>query len=500
MTPQEDAEKRICYRCIGNGYLSVEVEANGTPIKCSYCISAEASISLDDLANRVQCVIEEHFERTPSEPNWMDSILIREGMIDVWLPDGQQVKYLIMDITDTAEEVARDVADILSANYEHRAKKYGDENPYDSETHYEERGPNDSRFRLSWELFCYEIMYKERFFPRSAEPVLGEIFEDLPSLTTYDGTPVVREVTPLDSDFSIWRARTAQSDEELKKILESPDHQLGPPPPGLSEVSRMNPRGVSVFYGAMDPETCVAEVRPPVGSHVVLGKFRLLRAVTLLDLGALSKVFAKPSYFEPTYGFKKAKASFIRHFVTEISRPVMPRDVEREYLPTQFVASYLAHRAEPVLDGIIFPSSQTADDGQNIVLFNSARGVKPYSIPEGSERTVYVDSDLNDEDDDDIFISEIVPSAVPEEDADTQRGQRDYDRTTDYDDTEEHKINVSHTLELDIVSIEVRGIKSVKFDTHSRRVTRHRQTTEERDSLERRISGLVSFDDFGDDF
>ena len=394
MAPQEDGSKHICYDCIGDEFLSEEVKTNGSPIQCSYCSSSSKTISLEDLSSRVHGVVEDHFGRTPSEPNWMDTILMREGVIGIWLPGGQQPEDLIFDIANVSQEIAGDVASTLSGRYEYRAGKSGEENPYGSEAYYEESSPDDQNFHHGWKSFRNELMYRERFSPQSAEPILAEIFGDLEALTTHDGTPVVREVTPPDQGYSIWRARIAQSDEELKTILEFPDQQLGSPPSSSAEVGRMNAKGVSVFYGAMDPNTCVAEVRPPVGSNVVLGRFKLLREVKLLDLGALSKIFADSSYFEPDYAVKNGRASFIRHLVSEISRPVMPRDIDREYLPTQFVASYLAHRATPNLDGMIFPSSQTAGDGQNIVLFNHARRIEPYSLPprNGDNRALFLKS------------------------------------------------------------------------------------------------------------
>ena len=233
-------------------------------------------------------------------------------------------------------------------------------------------------------------------------------------MSTYDGTAVIRKVTPLDEDFAIWRARAAQSDVEIARILESPDGQLGPPPSSSAEVGRMNPKGVPVFYGAMNPETCIAEVRPPVGSNVVLGRFRLLRDVKLLDLEALSRVFPKSSYFDPDYGVKTARTAFIRYLVAEISRPVMPKEVDREYLPTQYVAAYLALRAKPNLDGIIFPSTQTGDGKQNIVLFNHASKVDTSRLPQGSETEAKIHSPSEEDDDDDITIIETAPSSPPE--------------------------------------------------------------------------------------
>jgi hypothetical protein len=52
-------------------------------------------------------------------------------------------------------------------------------------------------------------------------------------------------------------------------------------------AGRMNPSGIALFYGALELETCLAEVRPPVGSQVVCGAFLLRRTVLLLDLTLL---------------------------------------------------------------------------------------------------------------------------------------------------------------------------------------------------------------------
>ncbi len=215
-------------------------------------------------------------------------------MINHWMPDGERAVEVISEIARLPEEIAKDLTGLLSGRYRYLAMSEGRDNPYDGEAIYEERSPDDSNYRYGWKSFCNEITYQERFFPESAEPILDEIFGNLNALQTYGGTPVIRLVAPKSEDFSIWRARTAQSDEELIAILKCPAQQLGPPPSSFAEAGRMNAKGISVFYGALDKSTCVSEVRPPVGSHVVLGKFQLLRPVRLLDLGALSRVLSSP--------------------------------------------------------------------------------------------------------------------------------------------------------------------------------------------------------------
>lgn len=126
-----------------------------------------------------------------------------------------------------------------------------------------------------------------------------------------------------------------------------------------ARAGRMNAAGTSVFYGAREAQTCISEVRAPVGSHIVIGRFEIIRPVRLLDSDVLTRVVVDGSPFDPEYGTRLSRAAFLRHLVGEISRPVMPRDEEFEYLPTQAVAQYLAECASPRLDGVIFRSSQT---------------------------------------------------------------------------------------------------------------------------------------------
>jgi len=69
--------------------------------------------------------------------------------------------------------------------------------------------------------------------------------------------------------------------------MERPDIEIGPPPPARAMAGRMNARGIAVFYGALDAATAVAEVRPPSGSKVLVGRFEILRTSRRRVLSAL---------------------------------------------------------------------------------------------------------------------------------------------------------------------------------------------------------------------
>ena len=68
-----------------------------------------------------------------------------------------------------------------------------------------------------------------------------------------------------------------------------------------------------------------------------------------------------------------------------MTMPVMPDDEPFEYLSTQAICDYLASLEAPVIDGIIYPSSQLAEDGVNVVLFHKASKVENIKRPAGAE-------------------------------------------------------------------------------------------------------------------
>ena len=69
-------------------------------------------------------------------------------------------------------------------------------------------------------------------------------------------------------------------------------------------------RAFPVFYGAFEMSTCIAEIRPPVGSHVVAGTFELIRDVRLLDLDALANAYVQDSHFSPDYKRQRGRIVF----------------------------------------------------------------------------------------------------------------------------------------------------------------------------------------------
>ena len=482
MTTEDIDMNYVCHDCIDDPFLAEVVRAEGTRVACSYCGAVGEALPLGDLVQRIHEVLQAHFELTPNHPTGYTYMLDKEGW---WERPGYPVANVIADIAGVSEDIATDVMELLSDRYGYRAIKDGEENPYDNGACYEEREAED----WAWKTFCEQIRSHGRFFNRYAEDELMHIFGDLDTQKTFRSKPVIREISPDSQSGYIWRGRTAQSPKELEAILKSPAREIGPPPPRLAKGGRMNAVGIPVFYGAMEKSTCVAELRASVGSQVVVAKFELLRPVRLLDLEALTEIWnIDASHFAPDYHKLEGRVASLRSLAHEISRPVMPQDEAFEYLPSQAVAEYLSNKVKPRLDGIIFRSSQT-DCGRNVVLFNHACGVVPDDLPEGTEVKIDIRCAHYDEDDEDyiddgyIRVFETVPptcSTPPQNDdatlVDTYFSMPRWDED-DWD--EEFPAYSEPTLQLDMTSVFVLDIKSVRYDHHRREVFRHRSVKSE---------------------
>jgi hypothetical protein len=186
---------------------------------------------------------------------------------------------------------------------------------------------------MRWSEFENGLKTEARSFSRSAQAALDEIFAGVSTLKTKEGAPVVVIAGPGAKITSLHRARVfAAEDEKLEEALKYPWIHLGPPPMLAASAGRMNARGISVFYGAIEFETALAEVRPPVGSQVAIAKFTIARPLRLLDVEALKSVTTSGSIFDPQHIRQLELANFLGILSARISRPVMPNEEAFEYL------------------------------------------------------------------------------------------------------------------------------------------------------------------------
>lgn len=406
----KNADKRndkICAECIKENYLYEFINNMDKIDLCVYCGLEHPTITLKDFSDRVHHALEHHFKLIPKSRDWE-----REPV-----RDSKYVADLIRDEAGIKPKIARDVVQFLSKRYSYVMVKEGEEDPYSDTSLYQRRDVDEWSLSSAWGVFQEEIRNHGRYYNQTAEARLNDIFGDISKLEQYALGDFVKSVE-VDGKAAFWRARYAESKNEIESFLKDLHLKVGPPPSSKATSGRMNAEGISVFYGAEDLATCVAEIRAPVGGYVIAAMFDVISPLRLLDLSELAQIQVSGSIFDEAFAGLEDKAVFFNRLVNQMSRPVMPNDEKEQYLVTQVVAEYLASRIEPRFDGILYPSAQTGETGKNVVLFHHASKIEPYEkddeteieirwIDESSCSDEFTDSTITGEAH--VKVTEVVP-------------------------------------------------------------------------------------------
>jgi hypothetical protein len=338
-------------------------------------------------------------------------------------------------------------------------------------------GDNISPF-LSWTEIEADLRTRSRFFNGKAKRFLDSIFLNIHNRTTADGQPVLVRAGPGERLTGFYRARVFEDSEALEAALCRPDLHLGPPPARLARAGRMNAQGVSVFYGAESEDVALAELRPPVGSQVLTGRFTLVAPVRLLDLAALAAIFVEGSIFDPDHAEQLARARFLDQLVEQMVLPVLPGDETSDYLVTQMIADYLAETSWLAIDGILFPSVQRrGDPARNVVLFHHASAVEPPDLPEGTEIMATVLFDGDEDECGNYQVSEYLPDP-PLTEEELRYTQLEFQRQPlQVDLSLVSRIDPdlrSPTLAVDTSSLATHDIEAIRIEALRGRVSRRR--------------------------
>lgn len=468
-------EKNICSSCVSEKYLSNEIQHEGRQGLCSYCGEEDVpTLSVNQIAQAVEFVFQHSFELTANCPSSLDYTLMGDDELDYeWEREGESPIDIVVEVTEVAYDVAKDIVDLMDArNQIDERRDPGGEAPFSNDARYEARGYNSHSLDSDWEKMRQGLHHNARFFNQGLREFLDDLFSDIHGRNGRSGT-AIRTVEP-GSKFgtSIFRARVAATAEGINEILIGSPTALGAPTGRKVRPGRMNAAGISVFYGACDRDTCLAEVRAPVGSDVVVGRFDLIRQVKLLDLEALERVFVKRSPFDPGYVKDLKKCKFLNTLSDRFSMPVMPGGEEFDYLLTQAVCEYLAGSVEPRLDGVIFRSSQRGGKGKNLTLFNHASFVEAHTYPTGTKVRSWFNSGGEDDDDSYTVSIEKPDETIPQAKDCDPHGDYNYDSLSTIDST----ARLLPTLRLRLDEIEVIKIKGVSYSKRTVTVHRHEYT------------------------
>ncbi|NQV27302.1 MAG: RES family NAD+ phosphorylase [Rhodopirellula sp.] len=365
---QPDEESNVCLNCIPDKHLRAALNGDAAVTHCKYCGKLSAGVSVDDLTKEMR----DPLERCLAQGDYLGD----HSGYPLGEQKGDSLDCILQDRFGFDDELAADIARLLIDN--EVAELRGDEPLFVDGENYEwhvqhVQGESSS----AWNDFEWRIKHTSRFFDSQCLMLLEQILGAA-------GSPEATElpVYLLDSEIagsSVFRARRTESHDELREVCENTETQLAPHPPCLATAGRMNPRGIVVFYGALSPDVAVSEIRPSVGSAVVVGEFIPQKTFRLLDLPKLA-ASTKPlpdSIFAPNYFDLANRDAILDDFQSQITKPIQPHDQELDYVPTQAFAEYVGNVLG--FDGILYASAQHNEEslsdretGSNVVIFQDS--------------------------------------------------------------------------------------------------------------------------------
>lgn len=295
---------------------------------------------------------------------------------------GDSLDYLLEEMTRASEyDIAKALADQLIEDDDYWPPD-GGEAFYADDQNYVRYDYSYLHHSALWENFCRSIIHSQRFFNVGAKELITEIFDGIQFQRDHQRRSPIYEIKPGGLDASFFRARIAETEAKLEEITKDPGSQLGPPPERHRRAGRMNPSGICCLYAAYDLPTCIAELRPAVGSTVVGARFELTRPIYVLDTTRFEAPMTPLSVFSKHYMTRVEQWSFMQRFCREIAKPVSRNEEHLDYIPTQAVAEYFLHHhnfkrsGKPArIEAIIFQSAQVPQ-GRNIVLLGDAAQVQ----------------------------------------------------------------------------------------------------------------------------
>jgi hypothetical protein len=163
---------------------------------------------------------------------------------------------------------------------------------------------------------------------------------------------VINRRRTLPTGQLIRRARLMPPEHVANVIDPYPVSGMGPPPPERATAARLSRKGAPVFYGTLDTDTAVAEMRPWARARITVATFYAASSLELADL---------TSGDGPT-----SRTPSLEYLRFLLARPVHHAVVD-SYLASQQLADDVRAAG---LAGILYDSS-LSPGGTNVMLFSA---------------------------------------------------------------------------------------------------------------------------------
>lgn len=353
-----DEDKNVCAEHFNDPYLQAYINDTGHLGKCSYCGKRSGKVlSMSQFMDFIKSKLSQRLcplddANLPSASSWYDDDdeeipgVSRIGCYA--MPDNAERYESVPDLMDNYDLYTSDESlneDIASCfNYDEFTRNDVFEEDLDEELSY------------AWNNFVKMVKYQKRYtFFQDPHFIRQEEWKD-DVLTEINQLCSNVLVSRLPSGTTIFRGRPNDTGTPRTSFKD-----LTAPPVECAKENRMSAAGISMFYGALDPDTPIEEIRNYEPAAVIdLGEFILKKELVVIDL---FKIPVRLSFWMPQYYLEY---KFLKKFHSEITKPIT-KNPGIEYVPTQIFTEYIRFMSNKHIDGIMYKSSLTGK--KNIVLF-----------------------------------------------------------------------------------------------------------------------------------
>lgn len=360
-------ETGICRNCIADDFLKEEIDDAAELVNCTECSRTRKGISIEALGRRLEAVLRKYYVAGETYKHY-DGVDDDRG---TWQQHGEQLSDIIQDVLGECygshSLIVQAVMDAEDCD-----PTAGDYGFWSEDSHYHFRFVQyEPSWFPGWHETKAELKHGRRFFSPAAMSMFDALFQGIDDITAALKGKQRKVCYSLTVGKHLFRARVVDSQSAQADVIVAPARRVGPPPSEIARSGRMNAEGVSVLYASTEASTCVAEMRPAIGSTLAVVELQTTRRLRVLDLRRLEKAWHEPSMFDPKYSDKRIRLAALRQLHELVSQPILPGK-EADYIVTQTMAEYLAHVYPRSFDGIVFRSAQDAL-GTNIVLFSRGK-------------------------------------------------------------------------------------------------------------------------------
>ena len=344
-------EKRACKNCIGEPYLYQSLRQEwGTVTECSYCHERRKTLPVSRIAEKVREGLETEYAPYEREPSAV-------ARARCHMP-GDNLQHLLAYLYPSGNLLWEDLSGFIDEGhprtwYRRDQQYFGDH-----------KNPS-----VEWNRFCHMVQYETRyvFFRQDGDSGDQERTDILDFLG--DAVTELDLIKSIPEGCRFYRGRAHARHQRYS--LED----LTAPPPRAAKVNRMSAEGISLFYGASDARTALAEIYNYKYEYATVVQFCNAEPLNLLDLS--NDRISLPSLFDEKNRYKRKYANFFREFVHTITTPIdsLPGI---EYVPTQILTEYFryVYTYGCFLNGLIYTSSKNPKGKCYVLFYNHDQCVK----------------------------------------------------------------------------------------------------------------------------